>query len=248
MNRCFPRVFVILAASCLAGTAQEPGGQEEIVFEDVPPTGETGGPLAATSLFLSGEGVTDYVYRGRDFSDGAGIGRVDLTVPLAERTALGLGGKYVWSDLYEEGQGFLSIEQGFGAFRAALGYRYYGLDAGDRSEAGLLIGTVLGGFNLRAAYYYDFELEGHYFEAYGEREWRILDPLALRATATLAGSSGYWYGDSGFNHAEFRLDFPVYLRDWMTLTPWVAASLPMEAVDDFEDDTVFGGLTLQVAF
>jgi len=249
MNRHPIWLLTVLALLSFPACADEKKA-EEIVFDDVPPAEEKSAGLMPLggSLYLEGEAMTDYVYRGRRLGTGSGVGRLDLVFPLGGSTTLGFGGKYVGGDDYEEAQGFFSLDHSFGPISAALGYRYYGLDADDRNELGLMIGTVLGGVNLRAAYYYDMALSGHYFEAYGQREWRILDPLALRATATLSGASSYWFNDSGLNHAEFRLDFPVYLREWITLTPWVSATWALDAIDAVEYDNVYGGISLKMAF
>jgi hypothetical protein len=82
----------------------------------------------------------------------------------------------------------------------------------------------------------------------GQRTWRLMDYLSLRAGAGLSASADYWYGESGLNNAVFKIDLPVNLREWITLTPWISASLPLEALESHEDDVVFGGINLQLSF
>jgi hypothetical protein len=140
------------------------------------------------------------------------------------------------------------LQQALGPITAALGYRYYGLDADDRQEVGFLIGSVLAGFDLSLAYYYDAQMSGHYVELLGQRTWQVFEHLGVRTGAGISAVSNYWYGESGMNNAVFRVDLPVNLREWATLTPWVSVSLPMEALDDYSGDVVFGGVSLQLSF
>ncbi len=227
-------------------TASSSKAEETVTFDAAPAEGSTEG--WGGSLFLSGGYATDFIFRGRNFGDNMGEGRAELAFPVGESASLNVGGKYAGADGYEEAQAFASLQQSFGAFTAALGYRWYGLDADNRNELGFLIGTALGGVDWSVGYFYDTELAGHYVEFMGQRSWQLFDQLSLRAGAGISGASNYWYGGSGFNNAVFRLDMPVTVRDWITLTPWISASIPMEAIKDYEDDTVFGGVNLQLSF
>jgi hypothetical protein len=221
------------------------GGEETVNF-DVPAVGSEDG--LGASLYLHGGYASEYVFRGRSFGDTAAEGRAEFVLPIAENASLSLGGKYIGTDDYEEAQGFASLQQGFGVFTAALGYRWYGLDANDRQEVGMLIATNAMGIDWSLGYYYDAELSGHYVEFMGQHTWQMFDHMALRSGAGLSAASNYWDGGSGLNHAVFRLDLPMNVRNWFTLTPWVAASVPLDAIDATEDDTVAGGVSLQLSF
>ena len=210
------------------------------------PATESGGSVA--SLIVSGGYASDFIFRGREFGTGMGEGRAECVFPVGDSASFSIGGKYAASDDYEEAQGFASLQQALGPITAALGYRYYGLDADDRQEVGFLIGSVLGGFDFSLAYYYDARMSGHYVELLSQRTWQVFEHLGVRTGAGISAASNYWYGESGMNNAVFRVDLPVNLRDWATLTPWVSVSLPMEALDDYSGDAVFGGVSLQLSF
>ena len=222
------------------------GVAEETVNFDVPAV-EEGGGLGA-SLYLSGGYASQYLFRGRSFGDSAGEGRAELVFPIADSASLSIGGKFVGTEDYEEAQGFASLQQGFGIFTAALGYRWYGLDADDRQEVGLLLATTALGIEWSLGYFYDAELAGHYVEFTGQHTWQLFDHMALRSGAGVSAASDYWDGGSGLNHAFVRFDLPVNVRDWFTLTPWVSASIPLDAIDATEDDAVAGGVSLQLTF
>ena len=231
------RLLLVLA---LAGTAFLPMA----VVAD-----EAGGGLPGNgSLQLEGEWASDYVFRGIDLGSGLGAGGVEWVQPLGQNTLLDLGGKHLVAGDYEEAQAAVSLTRSFGAFRAALGYRFYGLDAGDRNEIGLVVGMVLGGFDLNLAYGYDARFDGHFVEWVGQREWQLCGPVAVRATVGLAASSHYWRGGSGLHNAHLRLDIPVRLGDSATLAPWVGVSWAMDAIDAVADDTLAAGIRLELSF
>lgn len=237
----------LAAASVLsAGDGGDVTVGDETVNFDVPAV-ENEDSFGA-SLYLSGGYASEYVFRGKSFGDSAAEGRAEFVLPIAETASLSLGGKYIGTEDYEEAQGFASLQQGFGVFTAALGYRWYGLDADDRQEVGMMIATTALGLDWSLGYFYDAGLSGHYVELMAQHTWQMFDHLALRSAAGLSAASDYWDGGSGLNHAVFRLDLPVNVRNWITLTPWVAASIPLDAIDATEDDSVAGGVSLQLSF
>jgi len=239
-------LFAVATCASTAADKAEVSGKDTVDFE-APVAEETGGFLGS-SLYLSGGYASEYLFRGRHLGDNLAEGRAEWVLPIAETASLSIGGKYAGTDDYEEAQGFASLQQGFGIFNTALGYRWYGLDADDRQEVGFLIGTALGGVDWSIGYYYDSELSGHFVEMLGQHTWQIYDHLALRSSAGISATSNYWHGGSGWNNAVFRLDLPVNVRNWFTLTPWISASVPLDAIDDHEDDSVFGGVNLQLSF
>lgn len=207
-----------------------------------------GGLPGNGSLHLEGGWASDYVFRGINLGSGLGAGGVEWTQPLGQGTLLDLGGKYLVAGGYEEAQAAVALTRLFGAFRAALGYRFHGLDGGDRNEVGLVLGTVLGGFDLGLACCYDTRFDGHFAELAGQREWQLSGPVAVRATAGLSASSHYYHSSSGFHHAHLRLDLPASLGDSVAVTPWVGVSLAMDAIDDAAADTLSAGVNLEVSF
>lgn len=220
-------------------------GEETVNFDVAASDSEEGGEI---SMFLSAGYASEYVFRGKSFGHGAGEGRAEFVLPIADTASLSVGGKYIGTEDYEEAQGFASLQQAFGVFTAALGYRWYGLDADNRQEVGMLIATTAIGVDWSLGYFYDAELSGHYVEMMGQHTWQMFDHMALRTGAGISAASNYWDGGSGLNHAVFRLDLPVNVRSWCTLTPWVSASIPLDAIDAVEDDTVAGGVSLQLSF
>ena len=62
--------------------------------------------------------------------------------------------------------------------------------------------------------------------------------------------AGYADSGSGFFHAGLRLDFPLDFTDNISLTPYIATSIPIDALKQsgIEDTEVFGGVVLRVRF
>jgi hypothetical protein len=248
------RPFIIRIAGLLAallvgpigGRAGEDGGlvAGEALVE------ESGGSMfpQGASLFLEAEGGSAYVFRGVNLGSGLFAGRADLVFPLGEVTTLALGGKYLTTDDHDEAQGFAALEHSMGWVRASLGYRFYGGDADDRQEVGLMLASTLAGIDFSLAYFFDSGLSGHYVELTGQHLWSLGEPVGLRATAGVAASADYWHGESGLNHALVRLDLPVALREWIVLTPWVGVTIPLDAIDGFADEEVAGGVSLRLSF
>lgn len=237
---------LVVSSVLTAGDGGEVAVGEETVNFDVPAVANEDN--LGASLYISGGYASEHVFRGKSFGDSAAEGRAEFVLPIAENASLSIGGKYIGTEDYEEAQGFASLQQGFGVFTAALGYRWYGLDAEDRQEVGMMIATNALGIDWSLGYYYDAELSGHYVEFMGQHTWQMFDHMALRSGAGISAASSYWDGGSGLNHAYVRLDLPVNVRNWFTLTPWVAASIPLDAIDATEDDTVAGGVSLQLSF
>ena len=62
--------------------------------------------------------------------------------------------------------------------------------------------------------------------------------------------SGYEDSGTGFNHVMLRLDFPLDFTDRLSLTPYIAASFPVDALkaSGIEDNEFFGGISLRYTF
>ena len=57
-------------------------------------------------------------------------------------------------------------------------------------------------------------------------------------------------GEAGFNHTALRVDFPITLNDSVTITPFIAAVFPIDALKagGFDENEVHGGIACQIKF
>lgn len=231
----------LLSLVCSAAMADAAGSDE-------PVAPETNANPPGISLYLDAGYASSYVFRGVNQGNNWGEARAEAAIPLTDSTSFSVGGKFGAADGYDEAQAFASLQQSLGMFTAALGYRWYGLDADERQEIGAMLGTSLLGIDWNLGFFHDTGVSGQYLELTGQHKWQLLDSLALRTSAGISYSNEYWGDNSGLNNAVFRLDLPITLRDWCTLTPWVSASIPFDAIDNLADDEIFGGVNLQVSF
>lgn len=241
-----PRVS-ILAAVVGGLSIQAAAAQEEISFEVVEPSTGLLDLPGNMSLGLEFGVWSDFVFRGAELGDTSGDARLEWMMPVGQNTVLSVGGRYIGGDDYEQGEAFAGLQHSMGPVSLATGYRYFFLDAGDRSEIGLMLGTRLIGIDWSLAYFYDAEFEGSYLELAARHTWQLADPLSIKLSGGVSGASDYWTDGSGMNHAFLQLDLPIRFNA-VTISPWVAASVPLSQIDDIYDDKVFGGLRVGIDF
>jgi hypothetical protein len=214
---------------------------------------------------------TDFVFRGVDFADNWISANAGLDLPLAGPVSLLAGASYGLSadDSARRGQvdgmsyrrlelnGGLGVD--LGVAELGVGYRYYNHDGQlsnflvDGHEVGVTLATAAGPINVGLGAYYDFEIEGYYFELAANTEVALTDTISLVPGASLGYVSDYnWHGQrgrlDGFTAVGLSLAMPIKLGV-VTVAPYVAANLPIDALDAAgEDAIVFGGVRLSVSF
>ena len=197
---------------------------------------------------------SSYVFRGVDFGDHSVWGSVDYSAPLTDDLDLGLG---LWYEtVAESGNGYEELDviagltYSLGAVDLGLGliWYYFPDSDSDALELGTSIGTSIGAIDLGGAASYDFEVDGWYFEVSAESTIELTDSVALVPGALVSYGEDY-YGVSGFNNAGVSLALPITLTKSATLTPYIAASFALDALEDLgEDDHIYGGVSLSVSF
>ena len=174
------KLFVTSAVLSAAGLLTAQAGPAPMAPAPVP------APVGPSSLLgdVTGEvsvGVdTHYIFRGVNLGEDAYWSGVNFDIPLTEGVSFGFGSWYInptdvgdtpVSD--DELDLTAGISSSFGGLDVYLGYTAYlypETSAGDTHEVGIAIGKDFGGFGVSGGYYYDWELESHYFEigaAYG---------------------------------------------------------------------------------
>lgn len=132
-------------------------------------------------------------------------------------------------------------------------------DQRDASEFALTYSTEdFYGFSAHLTAAWDVRIDAGYLEA-GIAQSIDLAGFATLDLSALLGYSleGYYTFDdaeNGFTHALFAAELPIALKDNVTLTPYVAANLSLEARDgtnsgvDRDGTEVFYGVNLAVSF
>jgi len=221
------------------------------------------GTVAPTGGFDSGEPFslgaeasigydTKYVFRGVDFGDNLIWGDVNITVPLNDTVDLNVGAWYasLADDDFDELDIYGGISADLGAFEIGVGltWYYFPMTDDDALEPGISISTSAGPLDVSLGYYYDLEVDGSYIELAAQSEIEVSDTVSLVPGVSVSYGDDY-YGVSGFNNVGVSLALPIALSDSATLTPYIAGSLAIDALDDLgEDDHLYGGVSLSISF
>ena len=231
-------VFALSAAN-----AGEPAAKEVCVTEE---------PIGAT---ISTGYMTNYIFYGVEFAEHGVWTGIDYTIDaLPIPVDVGLWyingieapGGYDELDLYASVAG-PSIA-GFDTSVTFTAYLFPELGNGHTYEVALGASRSLGIIDFAGSARYDFEIEGWYFDVDFSKAFDITDNVALVASAGVGYTIDYFSQGSAFNHAYAQLSLPIALRSNVTLEPYVAGLFALDAVDDFQDDVVHGGVSLSIDF
>lgn len=251
-----------LALPALAGTA--PKNPEPVA---PPPEEEDLG------FTLSAGYDSHYIFRGVQYAEHWISTGLALDLPLVDAVSLNLDANFGATagdnsvlrdfglgsyDRLELGGG-VTADAGFA--EVGLGYRWYH-HMGDLNEVledghevGLTIAKSIGPVNIGVGSYYDFAIEGWYFEAAVNSEITLTDAISLVPGIGIGYGVDYTYhiesfgGVDGFTAVTVSLAVPIKLTKTATLTPYVAGNLPIDALEEAgEDNQLYGGVSLSVRF
>ena len=226
-------------------------------------TSSAGTPLDSSTIanddpFISGSisfGYdSSYIFRGVDFGQDAPWAGIDFNAAITDNLGVNFGAWYINPtsggvdndelDLYAfltTSIGDLDVAVGGTAF-------FFTESDTDTEELGVILGYALGPIDLGAVYHYDFGTQGSYFEINAGTSFEITDSLALEFTTGISYGDDY-FGVSGFNHTYVSLAVPIALTDTLTLTPYIAQSFSIDALEDLgQDDHLYGGAAFTVEF
>ena len=103
-------------------------------------------------------------------------------------------------------------------------------------------------YSLSLRNHYDSEAEGHLLRAIGE----FTQPLTENLSAVLNAEAGYAFRyfipGNLWNHAQVKLSAPYQINDALSVSPFIARSIPLAAIDDFEEYETFSGISASLSF
>ena len=210
------------------------------------------------------------IYHGINFGEHYLSGDVAVDVPLNDILHANLESSYgnVFDSAFD-GNDYqrLVLGAGFsadlGAAELGLGYRWIHHEdvpnafADDGHEVGLTLSTSAGPVNVGIGSYYDFGDEGWYFEAAANTEIKVNDMISVVPGVAIGYGVDYAANrtafnsvlDDGFIAVTPSIALPIKLSANATLTPYIAARLPIDALDDTgSDDYIYGGVSINVKF
>ena len=209
-------------------------------------------PAIYGSLSLGYE--TTYLFRGVDFGDDAPWAGLDLNYDLDDTLSLNAGVWYINPTQNpadsDELDLYAFVTKTFGDLSVSVGgtYFYFAEADADATELGGSLGYSLGFIDVGAVYYYDFETEGHYYEANVSKGFDLTDTVALGLASGIGFGEDY-YGVSGGNHVYVTAGLTFALTETMSLDVYVGGNFVLDDLSDQgEDDDVHGGASVSIAF
>lgn len=202
-----------------------------------------------------------YVFRGVDYGDSLITASLSIPLKLTDNltftfapwygSAAG-GGRF--GEDYDELDLFagLAYDAGFATLGVGYTWYYFPFSGFDTSEPSITIAKSFGSVNWFAGAYLDVEAdagsEGFYYETGLNTTIALTDKLSLVPEAKVSYGTDY-YGVDGFNNVVVKLGLPYALTKTATLTPYVAGSIAIDALEALgEDSYLIGGVSLTVTF
>lgn len=99
-------------------------------------------------------------------------------------------------------------------------------------------------FNVALKDHVDTESDGHLLRAILTVPLQLTEQLGLAASAEYGYALGYYTDGDKPNHALLKLAAPIALDASLTLTPYIARSIVLDAIEEFEEDDTILGVSL----
>ncbi len=99
-------------------------------------------------------------------------------------------------------------------------------------------------FALSLKNHVDTESDGHLLRGILAIPIALTDRVALEASGEYGYAFRYYIDGNKPNHALLKLAAPIALSDALRLTPYIARSIALDAIDAFEKDDTIAGLSL----
>ena len=228
----------------LGATTIFAGSGKEEVFVPEPEIGAT----------LSTGYMTNYIFYGVDFGEHAIWTGLDYTIN-ALPIPVDVGVWYVnptgGSGQDDELDLYASVGDSVGGFDVSLTFlAYIYPELGDDYSTELVVNVSrsLGFVEWTGFAAYDFEVEGWNFGTGVSKTFNVCDATDLVLSAGVGSQIDYFSTNYDWSHAYVQASFPIALRSNVTLEPYVAGLFALDAIDDFQDDIVHGGVSLSVSF
>ncbi len=180
-----------------------------------------------------------------------------LSYPLNDKLTLGGGSWYGYlpDGTYEEVDGAASMDYALvGNVYIGLQYSIFGYlkapwGSGQAHELAAHISYWGENLSLSLRNQYDNEAEGSLTRILAGYSIPFLEKFALKIDAETGYAFGYYIGDrNAWNHAQIKASLPFQMSSRYTLTPFIAYTLPLAAIDEFEEQETYYGLSVSASF
>ena len=158
-------------------------------------------------------------------------------------------GTYHEIDLYTGVDRTLTDTLSGGVAYSLFNYLEVPFETSDQShEFAMHLSYASGPVFLQVRDQYDTEANGHILRAIGEFYQTLNGQLSLTLSAEYGYALRYYIDNNLPNHALFTLKAPYAINETLTLTPFIAYTLPLAAIDDFEEEELYGGVAMSFSW
>ena len=226
-------------------------------------------PAPASSDFWTGSVTlgwdSDYIFRGLDVTDDLATSALDLNFAVSDTATLNIGAWYAngfgKGDDYDELNLYAKLMfKVSDTLSVGPSFRYYDYpfaSGGEQYEPGLeLAWTPCTNASVTFGAFYETESDALYLELGSSYTFKINENVSLVPGAVISylDRDGWGVDVSDFNHFAVYVKAPITLKKNVTLTPYVAWNVPLDAIDSIgglnngQDDEFYGGAALTVGF
>lgn len=180
-----------------------------------------------------------------------------LTYPLNDRLTL-TGGSwygYLTDGTYRELDGYTGVDYALtGNIYVGFQYSYFGyIDVpwptrGYANEYAAHVSYWGEFFNLSIRNQYDDEAKGSLMRMLAGCSMPLFNQLTLKVDAEAGYAFEYYIDGNAWNHAQVKISSPYQVGTRLALTPFIAYTAPLAAIDSFEEEEVYYGLSGSVLF
>jgi hypothetical protein len=222
---------------------------------------------------------SDYIFRGLHVTDQSVTAALDLNVALSDTVTLNLNAWYLngagSGDPYDElnlyAKLLFKINDQFSIGPSFRYYDYPFAGGGEQYEPGLeLVWLPCPNATVNFGLFYETETDALYAELGASYTHKVNDTFSLVFGGVISyldrddfvaaqpllfppiPQSGF--DSNGFNHGAIYVKAPITLKSNVTLTPYIAWNIPLEAIEDNgglnpgQDDEFYGGAAITVGF
>ncbi|MGA1193479.1 MAG: hypothetical protein ACO398_02975 [Kiritimatiellia bacterium] len=116
------------------------------------------------------------------------------------------------------------------------------------SEFAVHLTATAGPLTFELRNHYDTGAEGHLLRGVLYTGHQLNEKLALNLKAEAGYAFDYFIDGNAWNHADLRLSAPYQATESVSINPYIARSIALEAIDSFEKDETYGGISVSYAF
>ncbi len=179
-----------------------------------------------------------------------------LSYPLTDRITLNAGTWYghLTDGTYREIDLYAGADYALGG-NVYLGFLYSYFDYleapwgdGDSNEIAAHASYWGEYFSFSLRNHYDTEAGGSLLRFVADCSAPLHDTVALKFDAETGYAFGYYIEGNAWNHAQFKASLPVQIGGYFSLTPFIAYTVPLAAIDSFEEADTYYGLSISAFF